>query len=214
MLSIFYDLEELIYVVLGLTLAATILTFVFIIPESKRKTLSPFMLFLHNVFNFKQLVIEKILQFSYVFGTYAVLVLGLITMFDSEFLAGLIIMLVGPIAIRISFEAVMMIILAVKNVIQINEKLNVVIDNQNPTPSQGSATQQSAPQQSAPQYSAPQYSAPQQTAPQYSAPSYQSAPQQNTNTYSTGASLFCTECGSPLNNNGSCSNPNCSKYSR
>jgi hypothetical protein len=176
---------------LVIALTATILSFVFIIPESKRKTLNPFFLFLHRVFNFKQLVIEKILQFVYVFATFLIIIFSLIIMFDSEFILGLVYLILGPVILRISFELFMMFILAVKNIIQINEKLNVIIDGKKDGNTQAAPVQNTQPQ----------------------------GPSNNQNVYgqsftppqTNNAPLFCIECGSVLSQNGSCPNPSCPK---
>ena len=106
-----------------LALAATILAFIFIIPEKRRANLNAFFTFLHKTFNFKYLVIEKIFQFMYVFSTCCTIIMGIITMFDADFITGLLITILGPIVLRIVFELSMMIIIAIKNIIEINEKL-------------------------------------------------------------------------------------------
>ena len=51
-----------VMLILGLILAvaATVLAFIFIIPSKKREKLGGFFRFLHDVFNFKFLIIEKI----------------------------------------------------------------------------------------------------------------------------------------------------------
>ena len=52
-----------------LAIAATILAFIFIVPESKREKLNSFGKFLHDALNFKFLIVEKILQALYIFAT-------------------------------------------------------------------------------------------------------------------------------------------------
>jgi len=64
-----------------LTLVATVLAFIFIIPEKKRARLNKFGKFLHDTFNFKYLVIEKILQALYVFATIFIVALGFCMLF-------------------------------------------------------------------------------------------------------------------------------------
>ncbi|MBR6594423.1 MAG: hypothetical protein IKK83_04500 [Clostridia bacterium] len=121
-------------------LVCTILVCIFVLPEKKRPSLNGFFKGLHDIFNFKQLLIEKILKFCYVFATLSSILTGFFMLFSVETYydysyygitehtswvgyRGLLVMLLGPIVIRLIFEASMMFILLVKNVIQINGKL-------------------------------------------------------------------------------------------
>ncbi len=120
------------------TLVCTILSVIMITPASKRNKLPKFFQFLHDIFNFKTLFIEKILKFFYILLTLGCVIIGFLmlfsgtyyedfwsgtTHFTSTFLPGLIIMIVGPIAVRITYESLMMFILLVQNTIEINSKL-------------------------------------------------------------------------------------------
>lgn len=175
LLDLDFDISSGYSIAWILALAATILAFIFIIPEKRRANLNAFFTFLHKTFNFKYLVIEKIFQFLYVFSTCSIIITGIITMFDADFVTGLLITILGPIALRIVFELSMMVIIAIKNIIEINEKL----------PNKNQANKE--PQQN----TTNNYNA---------APNYQ-----QTVTY-------CTECGAPMNYDGTCSNPNCPKH--
>ena len=59
-----------------LAVVATILAYVFIVPESRREKLNAFGKFLHDTFNFKYLIVEKILQALYIFFTADLIILG------------------------------------------------------------------------------------------------------------------------------------------
>ncbi len=121
-----------------LALVATVLAFIFIVPEEKSGTLSGFGKTLHNIVNFKSLIIEKILQALYIFSTATVIMTGFCMLFWVERVYtsyysskeiwmggyGILLMLLGPIVLRLVYEAVIMFILLVKNVIQINNKLS------------------------------------------------------------------------------------------
>ena len=115
-------------------LAATVLAFLFIVPEKKRAKLNKFGKFLHDTVNFKFLIVEKVLQALYIFATALTIFIGFFLLFyvqrsyywDSSTWYGgygLLLILVGPIAVRLAYEFIMMAILLVKNVIQINGKL-------------------------------------------------------------------------------------------
>lgn len=162
-------------------LAATILAFIFIVPEKRRATLNGFGKFLHDLCNFKFLIIEKILQFFYVFVTAWFILVGFISLFQTDYYGdwvgyiGLVYMILGPIFIRIVYELLMMAILAIKNIIQINNKLK----NQNED------TDDASP------FAAPVVN------------DYTNTPTAPV-THS-----FCTKCGSIIGADGKCINPDC-----
>lgn len=116
-----------------LAVVATVLAFVFIVPESRREKLNAFGKFLHDTFNFKYLIVEKILQALYIFFTADLIILGFFMLFAApeDFFGhrhwlggyGILIMILGPILIRLMYELLMMAILLLKNVISINNKL-------------------------------------------------------------------------------------------
>lgn len=112
-----------------LSLAATILLFILVIPEKKRAKLPKFFQIVHDICNFKGLLIEKLLKVFYVFSTVYVMFDGVLTWFSGgnfgrNFLVGLLMIVLGPIIIRLVYEALMLGIILVKNVIQINNKLS------------------------------------------------------------------------------------------
>ena len=111
-----------------IALIATIVICIAVLPTRRREKMGGFGKFLHGVFNFHSLLIEKILKFCYIFATFYVIVYGLINIFnfnDSTYVGwvGIIIMILGPIVIRIFYEFLMMFILLVRNVIEIRNKL-------------------------------------------------------------------------------------------
>ena len=117
-----------------LALVATVLAFIYVVPEKRREKLGAFGKFLHDTCNFKYLMVEKILQALYIFNTAAVIIFGVLMLFRTEYNYwtgdriwmggyGLLIIILGPIAIRLSYELMMMAILLLKNVISINHKL-------------------------------------------------------------------------------------------
>ncbi len=109
-------------VALVLAIVGTVLAYIFIMPKEKVKGLNKFWYFVHNVFSFKTLLVEKIFKALYVFVTIYLLLAGFLSLFNN-FLAGLLMMTLGPIGARISFEMIMMFILLVQNVSAIRSKL-------------------------------------------------------------------------------------------
>ena len=117
-----------------LAIAATVLAFIFIVPEKRREKMNAFGRFLQDLCSFKFLVVEKILQALYIFSTAFIILYGVLQLFNvqrdywtgaSRWMGGtgLLCIIVGPIAVRLSYELMMMAILLVKNVISINRKL-------------------------------------------------------------------------------------------
>lgn len=176
-----------------LAVVATILAYVFIVPESRREKLHAFGKFLHDTCNFKYLIVEKILQALYIFFTADMIILGFFMLFAApkDFYGyrhwlggyGLVIMILGPIVIRLVYELLMMAVLLLKNVISINNKLR----NQN-----GGKEQDGV-------FAAPDMSDLRQ---QLRAKAVRPQAPQNTS-----APKFCSKCGSPLDETGKC--PNC-----
>lgn len=118
-----------------LAIVVTVLLVVMVTPKKKRESLPKFFVFLHDLFNFKYLIIEKILKVVYIFATLVCLIEGFLTIITSPtaylpgqmVLVGLLLMVLGPIVIRIAFELMMSFLLLVKNTMEINNK----IKNQN-----------------------------------------------------------------------------------
>lgn len=111
-------------------LVLTILLWILVIPEKRRPKLGKFFAFLADLFNFKSLLIEKILKFTYVLLTLFAIVFGFCMLFivsygESMALYGVLIMILGPIALRLVYELSMMGVLLVNNVIEINKKMSV-----------------------------------------------------------------------------------------
>lgn len=126
-------MKQLIFLIIAvvLAIAATVLAFIFVVPEKRREKLNAFGKFLHDLCSFKFLVVEKILQALYIFSTAFIILYGVLQLFNVHWTGasrwmggtGLLCIIVGPIAVRLSYELMMMAILLVKNVISINRKL-------------------------------------------------------------------------------------------
>lgn len=134
---------DIVAFILGIIfgIAGLVLSLIFITPEKKREKLPKFFKFLHDLFNFKFLVIEKVIQGLYIFLTIFVIVFGFFTIFSFETIdgyygqhvkyvgaPGFLILIFGPIVIRLIYEGIMMFIILVKNTIKINEKLGTPED--------------------------------------------------------------------------------------
>ena len=128
------DPTAFIVISIIIALVCAILCFVMVLPESKRHTLNKFFRVVADIFNFKHLLLEVILKFLYVFTTIFVIVMGFFMMFMQEYgqslaLVGFLVMILGPVALRITYEFLIMAILLVKNTIEINKKLSYPAKN-------------------------------------------------------------------------------------
>lgn len=112
-----------------LAIAATVLAFIFIVPNKKREKLNKFGKFLHDTVNFKYLIVEKILQALYIFATAFAIIDGVLSIFTTGLL-GLLTSIIMPILLRLVYELLMLAIIAVKNIIQINNKLKSNSDHE------------------------------------------------------------------------------------
>ena len=91
-------------------IAAMVLAFIFLVPEKRRAKLNGFGKFIHDTLNFKYLIISKVLQAFYIFSTAFVIIGGFFMLFQTDFFGrwmggyGLLVMLLGPIIIRVVYE--------------------------------------------------------------------------------------------------------------
>lgn len=208
-----------VFAILALLLAivATVLAFIFIVPDKRRPKLNAFGKFLHDTCNFKYLLVEKILQALYIFATVFTILNGFFMLFKTSYGhwlggIGILTMILGPIAIRLVYELLMMIVLLLKNVISINNKLTNkfgedkkedLFSSPDLSEVQESFKQRkdSFQNQNVAQPPVQTYQ-PTQVQPQ-NEPVEPFKPEENA------APHFCMKCGAPLDQNGNC--PNCSK---
>lgn len=112
------DVKTLVYVSALVALALCI----FFLPEKRRAGLGKALKAIHDFLNFKAFIIEKIFQFLYLTLSIAMVFVGIYALTEGAD-EGLLIAILGPVAVRILYEGIMLVIVLVKNVIQINRKL-------------------------------------------------------------------------------------------
>ncbi|MBO5783374.1 MAG: hypothetical protein J6R33_00220 [Clostridia bacterium] len=114
-------------------IAATVLAFIFILPDKKKAALPDALKKIADILDFRTLFLEKIIKALYLFLTFSCICVGLFMLISVNYGfytdmwmggIGLLIMIVGPIVIRILFESTMLFILLVQNVMEINKKLS------------------------------------------------------------------------------------------
>lgn len=126
------------FTVLGIitAVAATVLSFIFILPEKKREKLPKIFKIVSDILNMKQLFLETFFRALYILSTFACIFVGIFMIFGFESYSGyygshtqwfggygILIAVLGPVAVRVVYEGIMMFILLVKNTIEINKKL-------------------------------------------------------------------------------------------
>ena len=137
-----FSIEVLSVLSVLATIAATIFLYIKVLPRKLDGTFpKKFLQMLHDYFHFKKLYIEEVLKFIFVLATVACVCAGVFLLLgytesyhysyysggyttrESTFLYGLAVLIGGPIALRLTYEGLMMFILAVKNIMDINNKL-------------------------------------------------------------------------------------------
>ena len=116
-------------------IAATVLFCIFLLPEKKAAKLPKFLKAVRDILDMKELYLEKVLKVVYICCTLFCVIGGALMFFfgfGRNYWSGgvqwyggygLLLMIGGPIALRLMFEALMMFVLLVKNTMQINAKL-------------------------------------------------------------------------------------------
>ncbi len=140
----------------------TILMYVKILPRKMDGTFEkPFYQFLHDFFHFKKLYLEEVLKAIFTLATVACVVIGALLLIstyetwgyydtyrESTAPYGLLILIGGPIALRLVYESMMMFILLVKNTMEINNKLKG--EKKEETPVQEAPAQETPAQEEVP----------------------------------------------------------------
>lgn len=143
-----YSVAAIIAAVLAI--GAAIVMFIFVMPKKKDGKLPKILQIFHDIAHFKQFFIGYALKAMYIIATVFCLVFGFILLFGVEthtagsfysgyyttttstFGTGILIMILGPIAVRLTYELAIMFITLVQNVADINNKLK----NQNEKPAE------------------------------------------------------------------------------
>ena len=111
--------------IIGIIIAVigTVLMYMFVIPDRCRDRLPAFLQFIHDIVNFKTMLLEDVIKILYVFLTLGCIITGILLLFGSTYWIGLIVLIIGPLVLRIIYEMIMLFVLQVQNVISINRKM-------------------------------------------------------------------------------------------
>ncbi len=116
--------------ILALAVAVTALLVVLVLPKEKDGRLPSFFQLLYDLFTPKTLVIEKLMQILYVFLTCLAVLYGIVVFFSGFFsgfgnlVMGLLVLTVGPILLRVLYELALLLVMQVKTVREISQKLD------------------------------------------------------------------------------------------
>lgn len=125
--------------ILGIVAAVALTVFLYIKVMPRKydgKLPNKFLQFIHDFFHFKKLYLEEFLKGIYVLANACCICVGIFLLITVESYHGyyysrttwyggygLLLIVLGPIALRLTYEGIMMFILLVKNTIEINNKL-------------------------------------------------------------------------------------------
>ena len=118
---------------LGILVVAVVLTallLVLVLPKQKDGHLPAFFQLLYDLFTPKALMIEKLLQVLYVFLNCLTVLFGIAIFFNGFFagfgriVLGLVILVVGPVLLRVIHELLLLAVMQVKATREINQKLD------------------------------------------------------------------------------------------
>jgi len=108
---------------IALALIITILVYMFVVPNSARKHLPGFLRVIHDLVNFKTMILEPVIKILYLFCSVGCICVGILLLFGSSWIVGIILLIAGPLVLRIIYEMIMLFVLQVQNTISINRKL-------------------------------------------------------------------------------------------
>ena len=126
------------------TIAAMIYLYMKVLPKKLNGKLgNKYLQWLHDYFHVKRLYIEDIVKFVFILGTVFCVCYGILMMFSVttnfygemtyNFGAGLAILISGPIVLRFTYEMLMLRILGVRNLMEINNKMDKLLEEKERT---------------------------------------------------------------------------------
>ena len=131
-----------------LSIIVTVVGIVFFLPPKNKEKFGKVFSKFHDFFNFKTLIVDYVLKGLYILSTAMCIIGGFLTIFTvrtyytttgtmfntsreahtslsvDNLGTGILIMILGPILVRIIYELIMLTIVGVKNIIEINKKMD------------------------------------------------------------------------------------------
>ena len=106
--------------VAGLLLTGCV--YLFLTSSKQEQSLKGGLRWLKDFLTFRKIYLEAVLRFLYILTTCAIVATGFLMIFERGW-RGLLLMIVGPVAVRIVYELLMLFIVLVKNVMEINNSI-------------------------------------------------------------------------------------------
>lgn len=81
---------------------------------------------IYNFFNFNRFYVEDILKLLYVISAAVVTAVGIVQLFSG--ISGILVIIIGNVALRISYELIMMFIILCRKTVSVDKKLDKITD--------------------------------------------------------------------------------------
>ena len=110
-------------------LVAMILAVVFYFTFLNKKNEGKFKGFaakVYNFFNFNKFYVEDVLRLIYVISVALLLVVSLAVIFSASFIGGLLLLVLGNVAMRIGYELIMMFIILCRKTVSVDKRLEKI----------------------------------------------------------------------------------------
>ena len=115
----------LVIAILAAVILSIVLYFTFLNKKNERKY-KGFTGKIYNFFNFNKFYAEEILKLVYIISAAVLTVVSIVGIFSTAFLASLLILILGNIALRVTYELIMMFIILCRKTVSVDKKLDKI----------------------------------------------------------------------------------------
>lgn len=81
---------------------------------------------IYNFFNFNKFYVEDVMKLLYIVSTAVLTVIAIVILFTQSLLGGILILIIGNVALRISYELIMMFIILCRKTVSVDKKLDKI----------------------------------------------------------------------------------------
>lgn len=119
------NLEAVGVAILVAMILAVVFYFTFLDKKNEGK-FKGFAAKVYNFFNFNKFYVEDVLRLIYVVSVAFLLVVSLAVLFSASFIAGLLLLVLGNVALRIGYELIMMFIILCRKTVSVDKRLEKI----------------------------------------------------------------------------------------
>lgn len=119
------NLEAVGVAILVAMILAVVFYFTFLSKKNEGK-FKGFAAKVYNFFNFNKFYVEDVLRLIYVVSVAFLLVVSLAVLFSASFIAGLLLLVLGNVALRIGYELIMMFIILCRKTVSVDKRLEKI----------------------------------------------------------------------------------------